>query len=144
MRQNARAVTVPAFTTDYDPPVWPGAKPDELRMAPDGLPARVVKAHNAHKAYFIKQYAHTVAMAMKHKWEHRAYIDIYSGPGVCWVEDTGEFVSGSPLIAMHTKEQFTHYVFVDLDSRCTDALRERLAGCGASTRSPPARRARRP
>jgi hypothetical protein len=24
---------------DPNPPLWPGAKPDELRVAPDGLPA---------------------------------------------------------------------------------------------------------
>jgi three-Cys-motif partner protein len=116
---------------DLNPPVWPGAKADELRVAPDGLPARVVKAHNAHKAHYIKQYAHTVAAAMKHKWSARAYIDTYAGPGMCWVEDSGEFVLGSPLIALEASPQFTHHVFVDMDSRCTSALEERLAGSGA-------------
>lgn len=71
-----------------------------MRVGPDGLPARVVKLHNAHKAHFIRRYAHTVALAMKNKWSYRAFIDTYAGPGVCWVEDTGEFVSGSPLIAL--------------------------------------------
>lgn len=47
-----------------NPRVWPGAKADELRVAPDGLPARVVKAPNAHKADLIKRYSHTVARAM--------------------------------------------------------------------------------
>ena len=116
---------------DPNPPVWPGAKADELRVAPDGLPARVVKAHNAHKAHYIKQYAHTVAAAMKHKWTARAYIDTYAGPGMCWVEDSGEFVLGSPLIALDAEPNFTHHVFVDMDSRCTDALHQRLAGSGA-------------
>lgn len=33
------------------------------------------------------------------------------GPGVCRVQDTGEFVLGSPLIAMEASPRFTHYVF---------------------------------
>lgn len=129
LKQTAR--TPALLPADYDPPAWPGAKLDDVRVAPDGLPARVVKAHNAHKAHFIRQYAHTVAVAMKDKWDYRAYIDIYSGPGMCWVEDTGEFVAGSPLIALDAEPRFTHNVFVDLDSRCTSALEERLAGAGA-------------
>lgn len=116
---------------DLDPPVWPGAKPEELRVAPDGLPARVVKAHNVHKAHYIRRYAHTVAQAMKNKWSARAYIDVYAGPGICWVEDSGEFVLGSPLIALEASPRFDHHVFVDMDSRCTMALEQRLAGTGA-------------
>jgi three-Cys-motif partner protein len=117
---------------DQNPPTWPGSRPDEFRVAPDGLPARVVKAHNAHKAHYIRRYSHTVATAMQNKWAHRAYIDTYAGPGVCWVEDTGEFVDGSPLIAAAADPGFTHHVFVDKDSRCTDALAKRLAGLGAT------------
>jgi three-Cys-motif partner protein len=116
---------------DPNPAVWPGARPDELRVGPDGLPARVVKAHNVHKAHYIQRYAHTVAVAMKNKWPARAYIDTYAGPGICWIEDSGEFVLGSPLIAFEANPNFTHHVFVDRDSRCTDALKERLAGKNA-------------
>ncbi|MEJ7784717.1 MAG: three-Cys-motif partner protein TcmP [Solirubrobacteraceae bacterium] len=133
MSQSARNAqrTPSLLPVDPNPPVWPGAKEDELRVAPDGLPARVVKAHNAHKAHFIRQYSHTVAAAMKNKWGSRAYIDTYAGPGICWVEDTGEFVPGSPPIALDASPNFDHHVFVDKDSRCTDALHQRLAGSGA-------------
>jgi three-Cys-motif partner protein len=116
---------------DPDPPVWPGYKPDEMRRAPDGLPARVVKAHNAHKAHFIRQYVNVVALSMKNKWRARAYIDTYAGPGICWVQDTGRFVLGSPLIAMQASPSFTHHVFIDMDSTCTSALEMRVAGKGA-------------
>jgi three-Cys-motif partner protein len=115
---------------DPTPAPWPGA--DGLVVAPDGLPARVVKAHNAHKAHYIQRYSHVVAAAMKNKWPHRAYIDTYAGPGICWVEDTGEFVPGSPLIAFDASPNYTHHVFVDMDSRCTSALQTRLAGKGAT------------
>jgi hypothetical protein len=116
---------------DPNPAVWPRARADELRVSPDGLPARVVEAHNAHKAHFIEKYAHVVAASMKKKWPARADIDTYAGPGICWVEDTGEFVLGSPLIALEASPRFTHHVFVDMDARCTGALEQRLAGAGA-------------
>lgn len=121
----------PSLGIDRNPPVWPGAKPEELRIAPDGLPARVVKAHNVHKAHFISRYAMTLAVAMKNVFGARAYIDMYSGPGVCWVEDSGEFVEGSPLMALGASPRFTQHVFVDKDPRCTAALEMRLAGTGA-------------
>lgn len=130
MHQNAHNLDL--LPLDLDPPTWPGAKSTELRVAPDGLPARVVKAHNAHKAHFIGQYAHTVATAMKNRWEYRAYIDIYSGPGMCWVEDTGGFVAGSPLIAAQASPTYSHNVFVDLDSRCTTAVAQRLGGLSST------------
>jgi len=44
---------------DPNPRVRPGAKADEVRVAPDGHPARVVKAHNVHKAGLITEYSHT-------------------------------------------------------------------------------------
>ena len=78
------------------------------------------------------QYANVVALSMKNKWRARAYIDTYAGPGICWVEDTGEFVLGSPLIAMEASPNYTHHVFVDIDSTCTSALELRLAGKGAT------------
>jgi len=118
----------PLLVVDHDPPAWPGYKPDEMRRGPDGLPARVVKAHNAHKAHFIQRYSSVVALSMKNKWAARAYVDTYAGPGLCWVQDTGKFVLGSPLIAMQAKPSFTHHVFVDMDSTCTSALRARLVG----------------
>jgi three-Cys-motif partner protein len=117
---------------EYEPATWPGSKPDEMRVARDGLPARVVKLHNEHKSHFIRRYAHTVAVAMSNAWSYRAFIDTYAGPGVCWVADTGEFVQGSPLIALDADPQFTHHVLVDMDSACTSALEQRLAGSGAT------------
>lgn len=104
---------------------------DGLVVAPDGLPAREVKAHNAHKAHYISGYSDIFARAMKNKWEHRCYLDLFCGPGVCWVKDTGRFVLGSPLIALNVDPSFTHLVFNDLDEACTNALQQRMAGAGA-------------
>ncbi len=114
---------------NLDPPVVPG-RDDELVIAPDGLPARVVKAHNIHKKHYIESYTEIVAKAMKGKWKNLAYIDTYCGPGVCWVKNTGEFVVGSPLIALGTEPHYSHFAFVDKDSACVEALEARAAERG--------------
>lgn len=119
----------PFANRDLNPPAVPG-RDKELVVAPDGLPARVVKAHNAHKKHFIEGYTGIVAKAMSGKWRNLAYIDTYAGPGICWVEDTGEFVIGSPLIALGTEPHYSHFAFVDNDSVCTEALKARAAARG--------------
>lgn len=108
---------------------WPRRESDFV-VAPDLLPARIVKAHNVHKKFYIEGYTGIVTKTMKDKWKYLAYIDNYCGPGVCWVEGSGEFVTGSPLIAMETQPEFTHFAFVDKDSVCVEALRERAAARG--------------
>lgn len=115
---------------DLSPELWKGR--DDLVVAPDGLPARVVKAHNINKAHYIQGYADIFARAMKNKWDYRCYLDLYCGPGVCWVKDTGRFVLGSPLIALGVTSPYTHLVFVDLDEECTKALERRMAGVNAA------------
>jgi three-Cys-motif partner protein len=93
----------------------------------DGLPARIVKAHNIYKASSIQGYADLVAKSMKNKWENLAYIDLFCGPGICWVKDTGEFVYGSPLIAQDVEPAYSHFIFNDKDPVCVNALKTRLA-----------------
>lgn len=115
---------------DLSPPIYP-ERADELVIAPDGLPARVVKAHNAHKKHYIERYTGVVAAAMKNKWGGLAYVDTYCGPGMCWVKDTGEWVVGSPLIALGVQPAYSHFAFVDNDSVCIDALERRVAGMEA-------------
>ncbi|HEX6782741.1 MAG TPA: three-Cys-motif partner protein TcmP [Solirubrobacterales bacterium] len=114
---------------NYSPQSWKGR--EGLVVAPDGLPAREVKAHNIHKAHYIQGYAEIFARAMKNKWDYRCYLDLYCGPGVCWVKDTGRFVLGSPLIALSVDSPYTHFAFVDLDTECTAALEERMVGASA-------------
>jgi three-Cys-motif partner protein len=135
---DAEAVTlaVPAHQPaeperNLHPEPWP-KRDGELVVGPDGLPARVVKAHNAHKKHYIERYTEVVAATMKNKWRHLAYIDTYCGPGLCWVKDTGEWVEGSPLIALRTEPSFTRFAFVDNDSVCIEALERRAAGIGAN------------
>lgn len=131
MALSARTLSLPPpfAERDLNPPVVPG-RDEELVVAPDGLPARVVKAHNAHKKHYIESYTGIVAKAMAGKWRYLAYIDTYAGPGICWVEDTGEFVIGSPLIALGTEPHYSHFAFIDNDSACVEALQARAAARG--------------
>jgi len=59
------------------------------------------------------------------------YIDLFAGPGKCFVPETQAIYLGSPLIALSATHPFTDYFFVDLDDDAdnTTALRER---CNAS------------
>jgi three-Cys-motif partner protein len=61
---------------------------------------------------------------MKKKWTHRAYIDLFAGPGVCIDDDTKTPFLGSPLLALASP--FTDHVYVDLDPRATEALSKRI------------------
>lgn len=95
----------------------------------DGLPARVVGSWSRHKHYVLGQYLRIFATGMRKKWAHRAYVDLFAGPGVCIDDDTRTPFPGSPLLAL--AQPFTDYVFVDLDKRATDALAKRAAHSGS-------------
>jgi len=94
------------------------------RLAPDGLRARQVRRWNARKHYLLSRYMSMFATSMT-KWEHRVYIDLFSGPGMCFNKDTAEFVQGSPLIA--TRYKFTKLIFADIDGKNCAALETRIA-----------------
>lgn len=91
----------------------------------DGLPARTVGPWSRHKHYVLDQYLGIFAAGMQKKWAHRAYIDLFAGPGVCADADTRSFFAGSPLLAL--AQPFTDHIYVDLDPTATDALRQRVA-----------------
>jgi three-Cys-motif partner protein len=51
------------------------------------------------------------------------YIDAFAGPGVHLSKTTGQFVEGSPLIALKTVPPFSEYHFIDADKARADQLR---------------------
>lgn len=83
------------------------------------------------KLAIIEKYASAYASIMnsfqrtipKLEW---LYIDAYAGPGLHVSKETGEFVRGSPLIALDTKPPFHEYHFIDADPRRANQL-QRLA-----------------
>lgn len=61
---------------------------------------------------------------MKAQWKNRVYIDPFCGPGRAIVRGTNNRVETSPTIAL--REEFTHYIFRDIDSKKIDALQKRV------------------
>jgi three-Cys-motif partner protein len=102
-------------------------------MDTDMLPARCVGIWSDDKLFYLKRYADIFAKGMKNKWPNRVYLDPFAGPGRCRVRPTGEFVDGSPALAL--KLPFTHYHFGDLSPNVTAALDTRVKKTALDGRS---------
>jgi three-Cys-motif partner protein len=65
-----------------------------------------------------------------------AYIDLFSGPGRSQLEDTGEYIDGSPLVAykaaLQSGTRFSDLHFNDLEADNVSALRQRIASLGGT------------
>jgi len=92
-------------------------------LASDGLPARPSGEWVKRKHHYLDRYCGITATGMKYKWPRRVYLDVMAGPGLCKIENTGEELPGSPLIAL--KHEFTDWVFVESDPTLADALTKR-------------------
>ena len=105
-------------------------KPTEYVTDPaDGLPARVVQTWSERKHYYTRRYMDIFAKGMK-RWPARAYVDLFAGPGMCFLTESNIFVQGSPLISL--SYPFTSRVFVEKDADAADALRTRIRTRGAA------------
>jgi three-Cys-motif partner protein len=63
---------------------------------------------------------------MKNKWDHRVYLDLFSGTGHSKLRSTNRIVLGSPLISLSLPDPFTRYVFADENPDAIGALRQRV------------------
>jgi three-Cys-motif partner protein len=67
-----------------------------------------------------------------------AYIDLFSGPGRSQVENSGEFIDGSPIVAYKAAQtsgtRFSDLHFNDLDQENVDVLRQRIARLGGTAK----------
>lgn len=95
-----------------------------LVSASDGLPAREVHAWSDEKLFYVERYMDIFSVGMKHS--HPAYVDLFSGPGLCVEEDSRRETHGSPLRAA-AFPNFKSLFFNDLDTESVAALRQRLA-----------------
>jgi three-Cys-motif partner protein len=64
--------------------------------------------------------------SMKDKWKGLTYVDLFAGPGICVIEDTGEELRGSPLLALDTRKPFDKVICVEQDDEARDALDRRI------------------
>jgi three-Cys-motif partner protein len=78
------------------------------------------------KHRLVSLYETLFSTGMKRKWDTRVYIDLYSGPGMVRVRETGKFLWGSPLLALQVKDPFDRYIFCEKDSSALDALKIRV------------------
>lgn len=106
-----------------------------VRCDDDGLYLPEIKAHSLEKIALHNRYAARFASAMHRKWPQLAYIGLYSGAGRALVvhkRSKQEIVETSALAVLRQERPFTHYVYVDSDERCSNALRDRIAALHSS------------
>jgi three-Cys-motif partner protein len=98
---------------------------EQEHLGGDGLIARESGAWAKEKLYYLERYLDIVSVGMKKRWADKLYyVDLFAGPGKCWIRETNEEIDGSPLIAL--KFRFAKYFFIDLDGRCYRALTTRV------------------
>ncbi|HYB62467.1 MAG TPA: three-Cys-motif partner protein TcmP [Methylomirabilota bacterium] len=91
----------------------------------DGLVVRESGRWVKDKLYYLEHYLKIFSVGMHNKWLGKLYyVDLFSGPGRCFIRETREEVDGSPLIAL--KYDFANYFFFENDPACYDALVKRI------------------
>lgn len=80
------------------------------------------------KHYFLRRYIYAFTTSMKSKrWSSLHYIDLFAGPGIVRLQDSGDLDWGSPLIAAQTPNLFDGLHFCELEPQSYEALRQRVA-----------------
>jgi len=92
----------------------------------DGLPTRVFGIWTTEKLDYVRRYIDMFETSMKGKpWRQRNYIDLYAGTGKYRTEEDGEVYLGSALLALTTEHPFTHYYFVESNTKKLNILKQR-------------------
>lgn len=107
----------------------------ELIEGDDGLPAEVVRPWAKEKHELLCNYIQ-ISSATRRKYlppdnqGGAAYVDLFCSTGRCFVEDTGEWIDGSPVAAWKRSVEngtpFTRIIIADADEDRLNACAERL------------------
>jgi three-Cys-motif partner protein len=97
----------------------------------DGLPVRKAHVYALDKLEIVRQYCSAFGTACHLKAPRFNFVDAFSGPGVNRIEETGELVEGSPLIALRSEPPFSKCLFMDLGRSTIKTLGERSKPFGA-------------
>jgi three-Cys-motif partner protein len=103
----------------------------------DGLAVQCVGAWAKEKHDFLRRYIDATREVRRKYVEDGApggagFIDLFAGPGRARLRDTGEFIDGSPLVALRPQDApFTKAILCDLEPESTAALRSRTAPFGS-------------
>jgi len=103
-----------------------------MALPDDGFLTPEIGSWGEDKYDLVKKYAEMFATSMKRKWDARAYVDLFSGPGRAKIEGSGKIVNGSPLIAIDVKDPFDKYIFCEENSEKLEALKARVQNHYAS------------
>jgi three-Cys-motif partner protein len=101
--------------------------------ATDGLPIRDSGAWIQTKHRLLTYYAELFSKGMKFKWKTRVYLELFSGPGRCFIRETSKEDLGSPLKVI--QHEFTHFVFTEMSTAAAEALQKRLGPCPNAQRA---------
>jgi three-Cys-motif partner protein len=91
----------------------------------DGLLTSEVGSWSLQKYRLLDLYDTLFSTGMKHHWDLRVYIDLFSGPGRARVRKKKQVVETSPIIALRVPDPFDKYIFCDRDGKNIAALRDR-------------------
>jgi three-Cys-motif partner protein len=100
----------------------------------DGLPFRRVGGWSEDKLFVWHKYIQTTSTAMvgSPKWRSGlCYVDLFAGPGVCCITDSGKRLPGSPLIATMAPKDFSRILLAELDPGKASACEKRLHASGS-------------
>jgi three-Cys-motif partner protein len=93
----------------------PRAEPDEL-VAPE------VGEWSRQKHLKLWNYLGIFTTGMKNQHDRRVYIDLFAGAGKARVRGTGDWLLGSPLLALSVRDPFDLCIFCEKDRDKADAL----------------------
>lgn len=99
----------------------------------DGLPARPSGPWIETKHKLLTYFAHLFATGMKNSWKSRVYLELFSGPGKCFIRDTGREDLGSPLKVID--HEFTRFIFTEMSAPAAESLAQRLEPFGNSAQT---------
>ncbi|MBL8764689.1 MAG: three-Cys-motif partner protein TcmP [Phycisphaerae bacterium] len=114
---------------------WPSLL--EMAKVDDGLAFRDCGSWTADKLFFWHEYLSitTTAMVGNSNWKAGlSYVDLFAGPGICRVRETGQRLPGSAIIAAHAPKPFEVIHLAELDAGSADACEARMKLSPAKSR----------
>lgn len=97
-------------------------------MGRDALRFDEIGSWSEIKLDILREYAAAYSTILSAQtYLHHAYIDGFSGPGVCLSRTSGMWVPGSPLNALRVAPPFERYFLVDMDGTRVEHLSQLVA-----------------
>ncbi|MFA6597360.1 MAG: three-Cys-motif partner protein TcmP [Ignavibacteriaceae bacterium] len=92
----------------------------------DGLFIPEIGSWGESKYQIIYDYNVLFSSGMRHNWDNRIYIDLYSGSGKARVRSTKKILNSSALLALKVPDPYDKYIFCDIDEINIASLEARV------------------